>query len=64
LLGERPQQMRLAGSLGVSVPEEALPFEIKVPNAETCAAMSELEQTAGRSFDNVDDLMADLSAED
>jgi DNA-damage-inducible protein J len=52
------------GSLGVSIPEKALPFEIKVPNAEMRAAMSELEQTAGRSFDNVDDLMADLRAED
>lgn len=44
--------------------EKALPFEIKVPNAETCAAMAELERGAGASFDGVADLMADLNAED
>ena len=43
--------------------EKAMPFEIKVPKAEKRAAMSELEQRAGRSFDSVDDLMADLNAE-
>ena len=40
--------------------EKALPFEIKVPNEETRAAMAELEQGAGASFDSVADLMADL----
>ncbi len=44
--------------------EKALPFEIKVPNAETRAAMAELERGAGRSFDSVADLVADLNAED
>ncbi len=44
--------------------ENALPFEIKVPNAETRAAMAELEQGAGASFDSVAELMADLNAED
>ena len=44
--------------------ERAMPFEIKVPNAETRGAMSELEQGAGRSFDSVDELVADLNAED
>jgi DNA-damage-inducible protein J len=44
--------------------EKALPFEIKVPNAETRAAMGELEQGAGASFDSVADLVADLNAED
>jgi DNA-damage-inducible protein J len=43
--------------------EKALPFEIKVPNAETRAAMAELEREAGTSFDGVADLMADLNAE-
>jgi len=42
--------------------EKALPFEIKVPNEETRAAMAELEQGAGASFDSVADLMADLNA--
>jgi len=41
-----------------------LPFEIKVPNAETRAAMAELEQGAGTSFDSVAELMTDLNAED
>lgn len=44
--------------------EKALPFEIKVPNAETRAAMAELERGAGKSFDGVADLMVDLNAED
>ena len=44
--------------------EKALPFEIKVPNAESRAAMAELEEGAGASFDSVAELMADLNAED
>jgi DNA-damage-inducible protein J len=43
--------------------EQALPFEIKVPNTETRAAMAELDKGAGGSFDSVADLMADLNAE-
>jgi DNA-damage-inducible protein J len=46
----------------VRVAENALPFEM--PNAETQAAMAELEQGAGKSFDSVPDLIADLKAED
>jgi DNA-damage-inducible protein J len=44
--------------------EKALPFEIKVPNAKTRAAMAELEEGASASFDSVAELMADLNAED
>lgn len=44
--------------------EKALPFELKVPNPETRAAMAELEQGSGASFDSVADLMADLNAKD
>ena len=44
--------------------EKALPFEIKVPNPETRAAIVELENGAGKSFDSVAELMADLNAED
>lgn len=44
--------------------EKALPFEIKIPNAETREAIAELEQGAGKSFDSVAALMADLHAED
>jgi DNA-damage-inducible protein J len=44
--------------------EQALPFDVKVPNAETRAAMAELEKGVGKSFDTVAELMADLNAED
>jgi DNA-damage-inducible protein J len=44
--------------------EKALPFEIYVPNAETRAAMAEVEGGADQSFDRVAELMADLNAED
>jgi DNA-damage-inducible protein J len=44
--------------------EKALPFEVKVPNAETAAAMQEARKGGLRSFDSVQDLMADLNAED
>ncbi len=44
--------------------EQALPFAIRVPNAETRAAMAELDQGAGTSFDKLADLMTDLNAED
>jgi DNA-damage-inducible protein J len=44
--------------------EKALPFEVRVPNAETRAAMAEVEQGASKSFESVADLMAELNAED
>jgi DNA-damage-inducible protein J len=44
--------------------EKALPFELKVPNADTRAAMEELEQGSGASFDSVAELMAELNAKD
>jgi DNA-damage-inducible protein J len=44
--------------------EKALPFEARVPNAETIAAMEELERGEGKSFATVADLMADLDADD
>jgi DNA-damage-inducible protein J len=44
--------------------EKALPFEVKVPNAETRSATAELEQGKGKSLDTVAELMADLNAED
>lgn len=43
--------------------EKAVPFEIRIPNAETRAAMTELEQGAGKSFDSAAELIADLNAE-
>lgn len=43
--------------------EKALPFEVRVPNAETVAAMQEIEQGKGVRFASVADLMADLNAD-
>ena len=44
--------------------ERRLPFEVKVPNATTRKAIAELEAGKGKRFASVDDLMADLRAED
>jgi DNA-damage-inducible protein J len=44
--------------------EQAVPFEVRVPNAKTVAAMRELDAGGGKSFNSVADLMADLNAED
>jgi len=44
--------------------ERRLPFDVKVPNATTRKAIAELEAGQGKKFANVDDLMADLHADD
>jgi DNA-damage-inducible protein J len=44
--------------------EKALPFEVRVPNAKTVAAMQEARNGVLRSFNNVPALMDDLNAED
>ena len=44
--------------------EKALPFDVKVPNAPTAAAMREARRGNLSSFRSVHDLMADLTAED
>ena len=44
--------------------EKALPFAPLVPNAETIAAIQEVRAGDLPRFDNVDDLLADLHAED
>jgi DNA-damage-inducible protein J len=44
--------------------ERRLPFEVKVPNAETRAAIAELDAGKGKKFDSVEALMADLMNED
>ena len=44
--------------------EKALPFDVKVPNATTAAAMREARAGKLPSFRNVSDLMADLNADD
>jgi DNA-damage-inducible protein J len=44
--------------------EKSLPFEVKVPNVATAAAMLEARKGRLASFRNVSDLVADLNAED
>jgi len=44
--------------------EHRLPFDVKVPNATTKKALAELEAGKGQKFASVDDLMADLHADD
>jgi len=44
--------------------ERRLPFDVKVPTPATSKAIAELEGGKGKRFDNVDDLMADLNADD
>lgn len=44
--------------------ERCLPFDVKVPNATTKEAIAELEAGKGKKFASVDDLMADLRADD
>ncbi|NOT17444.1 MAG: type II toxin-antitoxin system RelB/DinJ family antitoxin [Sulfuriferula sp.] len=44
--------------------ERRLPFDIKVPNVNTRKAIADLEAGKGKQFASVDDLMADLNADD
>ena len=44
--------------------ERRLPFEVKVPNATTRRAIAELEAGEGKRFNSVEELMADLNADD
>ncbi|HJU99504.1 MAG TPA: type II toxin-antitoxin system RelB/DinJ family antitoxin [Burkholderiaceae bacterium] len=44
--------------------ERRLPFEVKVPNAKTRAAMAKLEAGKGTRFANIEALMADLESDD
>ena len=44
--------------------EHRLPFDVKVPTATTKKAIAELESGKGKKFVSVDDLMADLHADD
>ena len=40
--------------------EQALPFEVRVPNATTVKAMESLEKGKGKRFKSADDLFRDL----
>lgn len=44
--------------------EKALPFEPLIPNETTIAAMKEARERKGQRFASVQDLMADLHADD
>ena len=44
--------------------EKALPFDIRVPNAETIEAIEAGRRGDVASFKSVEELMADLNAED
>lgn len=44
--------------------EQRMPFEVRTPNATTRKAVAELEAGRGKRFATVDDLMADLHADD
>jgi DNA-damage-inducible protein J len=44
--------------------EKALPFDVRVPNAATQAAMHDVQKGKVARFDSVDALMADLNADD
>jgi DNA-damage-inducible protein J len=44
--------------------EKALPFDVRIPNEETRAAMRELEAGGGKTFSSVKELMADLNEDD
>ena len=44
--------------------ERRLPFEVRAPNTATRQAIAELEAGKGKRFAGVDELMADLHAED
>ncbi len=41
---------------------KGLPFELKIPNNQTKQALHELEVKDGKTFDNVDELFADLDS--
>ena len=40
--------------------QKGLPFEVKLPSAQTIKALNELEKREGTAFSNIDDLFDDL----
>jgi DNA-damage-inducible protein J len=43
------------------VSDKALPFDVRIPNAETQAAMRDIQEGKVKRFDSVEALMADLN---
>ena len=41
---------------------KGLPFELKLPNNDTIEALEELQSRDGKTFNNVDELFADLDS--
>jgi DNA-damage-inducible protein J len=72
----KQQATEVLGKMGLSVSdairllmiriakEKALPFDVKVPNAETRAAIRELQDDDGKRFKTVTALMANLNEDD
>ena len=46
------------------VADQQMPFEVRVPNAKTKAAMREARRGASKAFGSVREMMADLNADD
>lgn len=46
------------------VSDKALPFDVRIPNAETQAAMRDIQAGKVTRFDSVEALMADLNDDD
>jgi DNA-damage-inducible protein J len=44
--------------------EKALPFDVKIPNEETVAAIEEVRKGKGHRAESIDDLLAQLNARD
>lgn len=40
--------------------QKGLPFEVKLPSAQTVKALNELDKREGKAFSNIDDLFDDL----
>lgn len=71
----KEQATRVLADMGLSVSdairmllvrvarEKALPFDVRIPNEETIAAIEELRKGEGHRADSIDDLMAQLNAE-
>jgi len=41
---------------------KGLPFELKLPNNDTIQALEELQNSDGKTFNNVDELFVDLDS--
>ena len=76
LIGKiKEQATRVLADMGLSVSdairmllvrvarEKALPFDVRIPNEETVAAIEELRKGEGHKAESIDDLVAKLNEE-